>query len=170
MREFIMRHHRFGSIALAAALIIGTPALASCGDAMQQGAEQLAEGAVGGDVDISDEGVTIEGEGGQNLAMGSNLSLPDSWPAAVPAFEGGSLSVVSVSGGNANALWTYEGAGDAALAAYRSALENAGYVIETESTIGGLTVINAMGNGYSVDATIGEVAGQTSITVTAVPQ
>jgi hypothetical protein len=74
---------------------------------------------------------------------------------------------VSVSSGNANAMWTYEGTGADALAAYRSALESAGYVIETESTIGGLTVINAKGNGYVVDATIGEVAGQTSITLTA---
>lgn len=165
-----MRHHRFGSIPLAAALMLGAPALASCGDAIQQGAEQLAEGAVGGNVDITDEGVTIEGEGGENLSMGSNLALPDSWPPDVPAFEGGSLSVVSVSGGSANAMWTYDGTGDDALAAYRSALESAGYVIETESTIGGLTVINARGNGYGVDATIGEVAGQTSITVTATPQ
>ncbi len=166
----MMRHQRFGSIALVAALMLGTPALAACGDAIQQGAEQLAEGAVGGDVDITDQGVTIEGEGGEDLAMGSDLSLPDSWPPAVPVFEGGSLSVVSVSGGNANAMWTYEGSGDDALAAYRSALESAGYVIETESTIGGLTVINAQGNGFRIDATIGEVAGQTSITVTATPQ
>ena len=165
-----MRRHRFGSIALATVLIIGTPALAACGEAIQQGAEQLAENAVGGDVDITDQGVTIEGKGGEDLAMGSNLSLPDSWPSAVPAFEGGSLSVVSVSGGSANAMWTYEGTGADALAAYRSALESAGYVIESESTIGGLTVISADGNGYHLDATIGEVAGQTSITLTATPQ
>ena len=176
MREFTMRHQhlspaaRFGSTALAAALLLGTPALVSCGDAIQQGAEQIAEGAVGGNVDITDEGVTIEGEDGENLAMGSNLSLPNSWPSAVPAFEGGSLSVVSVSGANANAMWTYEGSGNDALATYRSALESAGYVIETESTIGGLTVINAVGTGFRIDATLGEVAGQTSITVTATPQ
>lgn len=161
---------RFGSTALAAVLLLGTPALVSCGDAIQQGAEQIAEGALGGDVDITDEGLTIEGEGGENLALGSDLALPESWPAAVPAFEGGSLSVVSVSAGNANAMWTYEGTGDDALATYRSALESAGYVIETESTIGGLTVMNAAGNGFRIDATIGEVAGQTSVTVTASPQ
>ena len=74
-----MRHQhlspaaRFGSTALAAALLLGTPALVSCGDAIQQGAEQIAEGAVGGNVDITDEGVTIEGEDGENLAMGSFL-------------------------------------------------------------------------------------------------
>ena len=168
-REITMRRHRLGSIALTSAILLGAPTLAGCGDAIQQGAEQIAEGAVGGEVDITDEGVTIEGEGGENLAMGSNLSLPDSWPTAVPAFDGGSLSVVSVSAGNANAMWTYEGSAEDALASYRAALESAGYVIETESAIGGLTVINANGDRYRIDATIGEVAGQTSITLTATP-
>ncbi len=162
-----MRHNKLGPMMLTAVVLLGIPALAGCGEAIQQGAEQLAEGAVGGDVNITDDGITVEGEGGEDLAMGSNLALPDSWPPAVPAFEGGSLSVVSVSGDNANGMWTYEGTGEDALASYRSALEAAGYVIETESTIGGLTVINAKGNGYVVDATIGEAAGQTSITLTA---
>lgn len=176
MREFTMRQQlsasaaRFGSTALVAALLLVMPALASCADAVEQGAEQIAEGALGGNVDISDEGVTIEGEGGEDLSMGSNLALPDSWPSSVPGFEGGSLSVVSVSGTNANAMWTYEGAAVEALASYRSALETAGYAIKTETTIGGLTVIKAESNGYRIDATIGELAGQTSITVTASPQ
>ena len=64
-REITMRRHRLGSIALTSAILLGAPTLAGCGDAIQQGAEQIAEGAVGGQVDITDEGVTIEGEGGE---------------------------------------------------------------------------------------------------------
>ena len=162
-----MRYGRRSALALTGILVLSAPSIAGCGDTIQQGAERIAEEAVGGDVEIDEGGVTVQGDQGQELAIGSDVVLPDSWPATVPAFDGGQLVVVSVQQADANAMWTSAGTPEAARDQYRAALEAAGFVIDSESTIGGLTVIGASGNGYRVETTIGGAGGETSVTVTA---
>ena len=43
-----MRHNKLGPMMMTAVILLGIPALAGCGEAIQQGAEQLAEGAARG--------------------------------------------------------------------------------------------------------------------------
>ncbi|MCH9737452.1 MAG: hypothetical protein K0U42_01695, partial [Actinomycetia bacterium] len=58
-------HFRTQSLAaLAAMALVLTPALAGCGQTAENVAEQLAENAVGGDVDIEDNSVTMTDEEG----------------------------------------------------------------------------------------------------------
>jgi hypothetical protein len=160
---------RTSALMLTAALALSGAGIAGCGQAIEQGAEQLAGDAIGGDVDIQDGGVTVKDEQGNDLSIGQDLSLPDSWPSDVPTFEGGTLVMVSVDadGASANAMWSSEGTASDALAQMKASLDSSGYTVESESAMGGLTIISATGPSYRVDVSVGDIDGTTSVTLAA---
>lgn len=84
----------------AAAMLVPAITLVGCGQAV----ETAVETATGSDIDISDEGVTISGEGGSvsidsqgdtmtftdeeqglTVTTGADQELPEGWPADIPA-------------------------------------------------------------------------------------
>lgn len=159
----------------AAALMVviavaGGVTLVGCGQMAESATEKLIEGAAGGDVnvDVEGDGVTVEGENG-GFAVGGDLSLPENWPADIPAYGGGSLVMVSVdsASGGATAVWSTEESVDDAAASMRSAVEGAGYAIESDSQMEGLRAFSATGNGYRLDVSVGGSDGATSVNLLA---
>lgn len=158
---------RVSTLALAAILALGTPVLAACGGVAEQAAEQAAEEALGGDVDITDEGVTVTDDEGNEVAMGENVSLPDNWPAEIPVYDGGTLQMVSVQAdGSATAMWMTDATPQEAADAYGAALTSAGYTADSNSNLGGMITGQYTGNGYSVGVNSLEADGQTTVMVT----
>lgn len=160
---------RTAMAALIAAVTI-LPSVAACGQAAEQAAEQAVEQAVGGDVDLDDGSVTVTDDEGNEMAIGEDVSLPDSWPADVPTYDGGSLAMVSVEGdGSAGASWMTDATPEEAAAAYGAALLDAGYTEESTTNMGGMVVNEYTGNGYTVSIMSADAGEQTSLTVTAEP-
>jgi ABC-type Fe3+-hydroxamate transport system substrate-binding protein len=147
--------------------------LAGCGQAAEQAAEVAAEQALGGegqDVEITDEGVTVTDEEGNNVAIGENVAVPDNWPADVPLYDGGTLQMISVQAdGSALAMWQVEGTPEEAVAAYTAALESAGYTQDTTANMGGMITERYLGNGLEVSLQALDVDGTTSLTVSSNP-
>lgn len=161
------------SRAAVGAIIAGlalSPALASCGQAAEQAAEMAAEQAMEGEgenVDITDDGMTVTDDQGNEMAMGQDVALPDNWPAAVPVADG-TLQMVSVqSGGDALAVWVVEGTPAEAAAAYAAQLESAGYTEDSASNMDGLIVNQYSGNDLMVGVQAYDTDGSTTLTVTA---
>ncbi len=135
--------------------------------ATEQALEQAAEQAGGGNVDLDlDSGtVTVEGEDG-SMAIGSDLALPDFWPADVPPFDGGSLISVVESGEGASGTWQVEGNVTDVAEAYRATLEGAGYTIEEGMTAEDMVTFAGTQGGTRVDAiVVGDGGSGTSITI-----
>ncbi|MCX6433149.1 MAG: hypothetical protein NTX29_10295, partial [Actinobacteria bacterium] len=153
---------------LAALLVLGTPLLAACGGVAQSVAEKAAEQAVGGNVDITDDGVTVTDDQGNEVAMGTDVSLPDTWPAEIPVFDGGTLSMVSVQDdGSASAMWLTDATPQEATDTYAAALDAAGYTQSQTSNMGGMIVSEYTGNGYTVSLNSIEADGQTTLMLSA---
>jgi hypothetical protein len=155
--------------AVIAALML-SPALASCGMAAEEAAEQLAEQAIGGgDVEVNDGEVTITDDEGNAVAVGEDVAVPDTWPSEVPLFDGGTLQMVSVTNdGSATAMWLVEGSAADAAAAYGASLEAAGYTVDTESNMGGMVVNSYKGSGFTVSMqSIASDESQTTLMVVA---
>lgn len=152
---------------ITAALVL-TPTLAACGGVAEEAAEQAAEQALGGDVELTDEGVTMTDDQGNEVAIGEDVAVPDNWPAEVPLFEGGTLQMVTVTGdGGASAMWMTDATPEEAAAAYGAALESAGYTSESNSNLGGMLVSEYKGNGYTVSMQSIDADGSTTLMVTA---
>ena len=153
---------------LAALLALSTPLVTSCGGVAQSVAEKAAEQAVGGNVDINDEGVTVTDDQGNAVAMGSNVALPDTWPAEIPVYDGGPLSMVSIQeDGGVSAMWLTDATPEDVATAYGSALEAAGYTQSQTSNMGGMIVSEYTGNGYTLSLNSIAADGKTTLMVSA---
>jgi hypothetical protein len=162
--------HRVATSALAAILALGVPVIAGCGGAIQNAAEEAAgNSAVGGDVNIEDDGISVTDSNGNEIQLGDDVSLPDNWPSAVPAFEGGQLKSVMVAGDGAsvNAVWQADGTADEAAKAYGAALEAAGFTPGDMTSTAGMTGGDYTGNGYKVNVVVIAADGTTSVMVNA---
>ena len=156
--------------AVTVAALALSPALAACGQAAEEMAEQAAEQAIGGDVEVNDEGVTVTDEEGNEVAIGEDVAVPDNWPAEVPLYEGGTLQMVSVQAdGAATAMWLADGTPADAAADYGAALEDAGFTADSESNMGGMIVNSYTGNGLTVSMQVLDSDGQTTLMVIAEP-
>ena len=156
--------------AVAVAALALSPALAACGQAAEEVAEQAAEQAIGGDVEVNDDGVTVTDEEGNEVAIGEDVAVPDTWPSEVPLYEGGTLQMVSVQAdGAATAMWLADGTPAEVAADYGAALEEAGFTADSESNMGGMVVNSYTGNGLTVSMQVLESDGQTSLMVIAEP-
>lgn len=156
--------------AVIAALAL-SPVLTACGQAAEKAAEVAAEqalGGEGGDVDITDEGVTITDEEGNEAAIGENVAVPDTWPSEVPLYDGGTLQMVSVEGdGSASAMWVTDASVQDAAAAYSDALKAAGYTEDSMTDMGGVMTGMYIGNGYTVNFNAVDADGQTTVMMSA---
>lgn len=157
-------------VGLAAAALILSPGLAGCGQAAETIAENAMEaGLSGADVNIEDDGVTITDEEGNEMAVGENVAIPDNWPAEVPTYDTGTLTIVTVSPDGVYAAWTVDGSAQDAADAYGSALEGAGYEVGTEGNAGGSIFREYTGNGWTVTFSSAEGDGETLLMVTGAP-
>lgn len=161
-------------VAIIGAGLLAFPALAACGNvaenAAQSAAEQAAENAMGGgDVDISDDSMTVTDDEGNEMAVGENISIPDTWPDDVPLYDGGELAMVTVQAdGSAYAMWMLSGAPADAMDAYSAQLESAGYSMDQEADLGGTLMREFRSAAKTVSVVAGEGDGLVSLTVTAV--
>jgi hypothetical protein len=157
---------------LAASLVVGAPLLTACGGAAQSIAEKAAGQAIGGDVNVDDNGVTVTDKDGNQMAIGEDVTLPDNWPAGVPVLDGGTLSMVTVGAdGSANAMWTTDATAEEASTAYGEALTSGGYTASSSSpsNMGGMYLGEYTGNGFTVSVQSVEADGKTTLLVSATP-
>ena len=164
----ITARRRVAAAAVSIALLAGAPLLAGCGNAAESAIENAAGEAIGGDVELNDGNLTVTNSDGTQVQIGENLSIPDSWPAAVPTYDGGTLLTVSVEGdgSRANAMWKADVAAQAAIDAYSAALTSAGFTAGTVNDMDGVSTADFSGNGYSV--TLMAIAVDDATTLTAV--
>ncbi|MCF8527386.1 MAG: hypothetical protein K9G24_07625 [Candidatus Nanopelagicales bacterium] len=164
----IRRHRTLAAVSIAALLVL--PLTASCGNTSEQLAESIAEQAVGGDVEVSDDSVSITDNEGNAVVVGEDVALPDSWPSDVPAFEGGTLSTAFIdASGAAYAVWATDSSAQDAADAYGALLEGAGMTMEQESVMDSLVVRDYTGNGWSANVSAGNIDGSTTISISAIP-
>lgn len=164
------RHTRVAAV-LAVTVLAVAPVLTACGQAAEQVAEQAAEQAIGGDVDVTEDGVTITDQDGNQMAAGENVTVPDTWPSEVPIWDDGTLSVVTVEkDGSASALWTSDIAPKDAADSYSATLESAGYTPTSENVINEMYVREYTGNGFTVSLNAIATDGTTSLMVAAKPE
>lgn len=168
----ITRVTRIAVPALAAGLALsGLVACSSPTEEIAQNvAEQAVEEAMGGDVDISDNSMTMTDAEGNEMAVGEGVSVPDSWPAEVPLFSGELAMVTVQADGNAYAMWMIEDDPAAAADAYGALLEGAGFSLEQDANMGGTVIREYRSSTMQVSVVSGEADGVASLSVTAVPQ
>lgn len=161
--------HRVTAVVLGSILALGTPALVSCGSAVENAVEEAAGNALGGDVSIDDGNMTVTDAEGNEMQIGENIAVPDNWPAEIPVYEDGALiSVVIGSGGaSINAIWTTTGTPEEAAAAYGSALESAGFSGGDTSAVAGMSSMDYTGNGYTINVTTIAADGSTTLMMNA---
>ena len=165
-----VRHTRI--LAALGAGLLALATTAACGGTNEQAAQTMVEGAVegaiGGDVDISDDSMTVTDAEGNELAVGSDITIPDGWPADVPLFDG-TLSVASVQAdGTAYAMWTTDLDAASAADTYGESLTTAGYSLTQEATVGAMIMREYSSPTRTVSVVSGQVDGATSLTVTSV--
>lgn len=159
-------------LAVGGAGLLALSSLAACGGPSEQAAQSLAEeaveGAVGGDADISDDSMTVTDSEGNEMAVGSDITIPDTWPEDVPLFDG-RLSVASVQAdGTAYAMWTTDLDAASAADTYGESLTAAGYSLTQDATVGAMVMREYSSSTRTVSVVSGEVDGVTSLTVTSV--
>lgn len=165
-----IRTRRRAGTALAAALLMSLPVVAACGSSVEQAAEQAAEQALGGDVNIEGDSLTMTDEEGNEVSVGEGIGLPDQWPSAVPPLEGGTLGAASANAdGTASAMWTTDQAPADAVAAYSAALEGAGFTSTSTSVMGDLNIAEYAGNGLTVGVSAVGADGMTTVIITVNP-
>lgn len=160
-------------MALAGAGALAVTALTGCGgvaeNVAQNAAEQVAEEVMGGDVEIGDNSMTVTDDEGNEVAVGENISIPDTWPSDVPLYDGGELAMVTVQAdGSAYAMWTIDEGATDAMDSYSALLESAGYSMEQDANLGGTLMREFRSTDRTVSVVAAEADGLTSLTVTAV--
>ena len=152
-------HKGLAASVLAAGLAL---TMTACG----QAAEQAAEQAIGGDVDVNDGNVTVKDDEGNEVSVGENVELPADWPSAVPAVEGGTLMMAGVDAdGGASAMWQVQADPESASTAYGSQLESAGFTKDAEAMLDTAAMRQFAGNGLRVSVSASESDGSTAVLV-----
>jgi hypothetical protein len=161
-------NHRKAVLAITAALALAVPALAGCGG-VQGAVEKAAGDAIGGNVDINSNGLSLTDSNGNQVQLGENVTMPGNWPADVPQFAGGKLVSVMVAGdgASANAMWTTDTATADAAKAYADALTGAGFTQDQNANAAGAETGQYSGNGYTVNVIVSGSGGTTSVLVNA---
>ena len=160
---------RIATAGLAGILLLGAPVLASCGNVAQDVVENAAGNAIGGDVKVNESGLSITDSNGNNMQIGSGVSLPSNWPSAVPTYDNGTLVMATAQGdgSSASATWTTDATADEAAKSYGDALTGAGFTSGTSANAAGLQGGDYTGNGYKVNVLAMSADNQTTLIVTA---
>jgi len=125
--------------------------LPGCGQAAEQAAEQAIEQGTGAEVDIEDDSVKVTDEEGNEFAAGGDVSLPDSWPAEVPAPPGELLFAGSSAAGGVTGSWQVDASVGDVIADYADALAGAGFAAGEDSDLGGAKTRTFEGNNLLVE-------------------
>ncbi|MBU6279996.1 MAG: hypothetical protein KGN78_12200 [Actinomycetales bacterium] len=170
-RNEIWAAHSLQTLSGHAAAAVGVLALglglAACSAGTTSSTQSAAESILGGDITMEDGNLSIDASAGA-FGVGPDLTMPDTWPTSVPAFNRGNLIGVEVIGDQATATWSTQLTPEDALGHYRSQLVLAGMNIVTEVDSLGQPTLQATGRGYRVNATAIDAGPQTSMIVTAV--
>ena len=157
---------KFMTVAVAGGLMLSGGALTACGNTVENAVEQAAGDAIDGDVDVDldNGGISITSSDGTQVQIGGNATIPDSWPSAIPVFEGGTLASVTASadGASVSAVWFTDQAPADAIASYDALMTAAGYV-PAENVVVGLDAARYTGNGYTVSTLATETDGKTTL-------
>jgi hypothetical protein len=162
-------NRRTAALVVAALIALGTPTLVGCGNAVQGAVEKAAGDAIGGNVNINSNGLSVTDSNGNQVQIGEDVQMPGNWPTEVPQFQGGKLASVMVAGDGAsvNAMWTTKAAVADAAKAYGDALVSAGYTQDQTANAGGTESSQYSGNGYRVNVIVSGSDGNTSVLVNA---
>lgn len=164
-----MKIRQLSITVIAAVTLIAIPSLAACGESTEQAAEQIAENAMGGDVDIEEDSVTITDEQGNEMVAGADIALPENWPLPVP--NSGSLAMATVqTDGTAYAMWVGDGSAKKAADDYGQLLVAEGYALTQETNLDGAIMRDYSAMGMFVSVVVGETEGETTIAVTGLPE
>lgn len=145
--------------------------LSGCQQAAEEAAEQAIENADPGvgDVEIDEDGVTVEGEDG-SVSIQEGDELPEGWPSAVELPDGATLtnSMVVDSGGQAGWMVTatYDQAPSDVADAFSSSLTGAGFTEETTVTTGDQSLLGFSNDQYQVAVTVGAEGDGSVVSVT----
>lgn len=122
---------------------------------------------VTGNVD-EDGGVDVQSEDG-SFSSATGSELPDGWPGAVPEPDGLEIEGSSSIADDASEAYTVVGVpdGDDWVDDYGSALESAGFALDSEFTSDGAVQRQYTGSGYSVSVGVfsDDAGGQATVSV-----
>lgn len=167
-------HSRTAALTLVAVVGagLGLSGLAGCGGGQlaEQVGEQLGGQAVDGEVDITDDGLTITDEQGNQFGAGAGTEIPATWPADVPLFTDGDLVLAaSQADGTATALWESQTSVADSAATYDRILTDAGFSLERDADLAGTVLRTYRGEVHSVNVTIARTGGTTNLNVSVQP-
>lgn len=159
---------------LAVLVTLAIPALASCGGGSAESAvissDAPATTAASASVTASADGApTPHASEDTTVGVGNDVPLPGNWPAAIPAYEGGSLvSVVVVGDGSEiNATWLTDASTPEAAADMDAAMKAAGFTSGVNATASGMSSVDYAGNGYTVNITVYTSGDQSNVSINA---
>ena len=162
------------TLAALAALALGITGLVGCSNPADEVAEQLTEELVeaGGDgnvdVDIDDESMTITDDEGNEMAVGEGVSIPDTWPSAVPLFEGGTVVMSTVQPDvAASAVWETDASVEEAADAYDAQLTSAGFELDQDAAVAETIIRGYSSATMTLSVSVSDEGGTTTVTVAA---
>ena len=121
---------------------------------------------VSGNVDVDGDGVTVESEYG-SFSSGSGSELPDTWPDAVPEPDGlAILSSSTMSDGDTDGFIVIGEVGDDFLDGYVSALEAAGFELESEFDADSMSERGFTNGPWNVGIAVFETGDDVQATIT----
>lgn len=158
-------------IVVGALILLGILGSLLLGFGLLKFGERLAEEAANGDVNVTDDGISIKTDEGE---FESSTQLPDNFPAEVPLYANAELTSSTSTRDNASGdetfIVSYTTGDSSAMVTdfYKSALNANGWSITRESTFNDVTVLNAQREDLELSATInpeGGEDGQTGFTL-----
>ncbi len=103
-------------ISLVLVLVISALAMTGCEAIARKATERIAEEAIegesGAEVDISEEGFTVEGDDGSSATFSQNGEVPSTFPKDVPVYEGTIITSVELNEGFTLGIETDDASGD----------------------------------------------------------
>jgi len=151
-------------------------ALASCGGdkAAEELSEKVAGEAIGGDVEVDDDTVTITTDEGEATISGGEGALAEGFPEEFPIYDGASVKAsAAVETGGQTQYSATLGTSDPVSDVhewYKSELSSDGWTIENDMLIstgdGESAVLSAKKSGMEAAATIAEDDGATAVVIT----
>jgi len=121
---------------------------------------------VSGNVDVDGDGVTVESEDG-SFSSGSGSELPDTWPGAVPEPDGlAVLSSSTMSDGDTDGFVVIGNVGADFLDEYTSALQAAGFELESEFSAEAMDERGYTNGTWNVGIAVFETGNDAQATIT----
>lgn len=154
---------------LLATALMGMLAMSSgCQAIGGKATEKAIENASGNKVDIEQDGITVEGENGEQAAFGEKVDVPDDFPKDVPVYKGTVTGALSAEGSWTLSIETKDDI-KTVMAFYADELEDEGWVKESSVDTGDGGMYSAKKDDRQCTvitaADGGETEGMSSVTV-----